>query len=544
MPTLVDHTGKPIDRGVLREPQTARLASLQGEFALHPARGLTPQRLYAILEGAERNDLTAQCDLFEDMEDRDTHILCEIGKRKRSLLGLEWDVVPPRNPSAAEKKAAAYAKELLQDIADFEDILLDMGDAIGKGYACLEIEWRLDGAEWMPACVEHRPQRWFRLDQATRSELRLRDASPDGAPLNPFGWIVHTHRAKSGYLGRAALYRTVAWPYLFKNYSVRDLAEFLEIYGLPVRIGTYPTGADDKEKATLLQAVVGIGHNAAGIIPEGMLIEFKESAKGQSDPYLLMMDWCERSQSKAILGQVLSAEAKATGMGSGVADLQSEVRDDILVADAAQVGSTLTRDLVYPLLVLNGARVDSLRRCPRFVFDTVQAEDMKLYAESLPKLVAIGVQVPVSYAHSKLKIPEPKDGEAVLTAPKPPPMAGADPEGDPEPDDGKGANPAAKNKPPPPAKQVAARAEPPAGDIDPDAPAQQAARLAADAGAALQPVIGRLAALVESADSLEALRDQLLAAYGHLPLADLQRVMAQGFAAAEAAGRFEVSQGE
>lgn len=542
MATILDQTGKPIDRGVLREAQTARLASLHGEFALHPARGLTPQRLYAILEGAERNDLTAQCDLFEDMEDRDTHILCEIGKRKRSLLGLEWDILPPRNASAEEKKAAAYAKELVQDIPDFEDLLLDMGDAIGKGYACVELGWRLDGKEWVVAEASHRPQRWFRLDQATRSELRLRDSSPDGAPLNPFGWVVHTHRAKSGYLGRAALYRTVVWPYLFKNYSVRDLAEFLEIYGLPVRIGTYPTGADDKEKATLLQAVVGIGHNAAGIIPEGMLIDFKESAKGQSDPYLLMMDWCERSESKAILGQVLSAEAKATGMGSGVADLQSEVRDDILVADAAQVGSTLTRDLVYPLLVLNGARIDSLRRCPRFAFDTVEPEDMKLYAEALPKLVSIGVQVPASYAHAKLKIPQPKDGEPVLSAPRPAPMApeGEDPDGEPVVDNKKtGGQPPKKPKPP-----VAARAKLPGDDPEPDAPALQADRLAGEGGAALRPVLDRLTQIVQDATSLEALRDDLLAAYGHLPLGDLQAVMARAFAAADAAGRFEVSQGD
>lgn len=535
MATILDQTGKPIERSVLRAPQTARLAHLNGEFALHPARGLTPQRLYAILENAERGDLTGQCDLFEDMEDRDAHILCEIGKRKRALLGLEWDIVAPRNASAAEKQAAGYAKELIQDVPDLEDLLLDMGDAIGKGYACLEIEWRLDGREWVVGEICHKPQRWFRLDHATRTELRLRDLSPDGAPLNPFGWVVHKHRAKSGYLGRAALYRTLAWPYLFKNYSVRDLAEFLEIYGLPVRIGTYPSGASDAEKATLLRAVVGIGHNAAGIIPEGMLVEFKEAAKGQSDPYLLMMDWCERSQSKAILGQTLSAEAKATGMGSGVADLQSEVRDDILRSDAAQFASTLTRDLVYPLLVLNGANLDSLRRCPRFVFDTAEPEDMKLYAESLPKLVGIGVQVPASYAHVKLRIPLPKDGEAVLTAPKPPAAFGADQNSDPAQDPPK---PADKRKP------IAARTAIEPADIEADAPAVQAARLAADSGAAMHLVHNHLSALVEQATSLEALRDDLLAAYGHLPLSDLQRLMVQGFAAAEVGGRFEVARGD
>jgi len=46
--------------------------------------------------------------------------------------------------------------------------------------------------------------------------------------------------------------------------------------------------------------------------------------------------------------------------------------------------------------------------------------------------------------------------------------------------------------------------------------------------------------LVEEAESLEQLRDALLAAYGDLPVERLAEVMAMGFAAAELAGRYEV----
>ncbi|WP_308197178.1 phage portal protein family protein, partial [Achromobacter xylosoxidans] len=40
---------------------------------------------------------------------------------------------------------------------------------------------------------------------------------------------------RSGYIARTGLFRVLAWPWLFKNFAVRDLAEFLEIYGLPLR---------------------------------------------------------------------------------------------------------------------------------------------------------------------------------------------------------------------------------------------------------------------------------------------------------------------
>jgi phage gp29-like protein len=202
----------------------------------------------------------------------------------------------------------------------------------------------------LPKAIDHRPQSWFMTDRATRTELRLRDLSLKGAQLQPFGWITHVHKAKSGYLSCAGLHRVLAWSFLFKNYSVRDLAEFLEIYGLPLRLGTYPSGSDENERATLLKAVMQIGHDAAGIIPEGTMIDFKEAAKGSHDPYQAMMDWCERTQSKAILGGTLTSQADGKSSTNALGNVHNEVRHDLMISDALQLVGTLTRDLVYPLM--------------------------------------------------------------------------------------------------------------------------------------------------------------------------------------------------
>lgn len=424
MPQILDQYGKPIDRSVLAEPQTARLGHLHQEFANHPSRGLTPSRLARILDEAEQGDLTAQADLFADMEEKDAHIFAEMSKRKRVLLTLDWDVVPPRNASKAEEDDATWLREVLLDIDDFDDVLLDALDAVGHGFSALEMEWRLLGREWLPGKITHRPQGWFQLDRATRSQLRLRDYTPDGAALQPFGWIVHTHKAKSGYLSRGGLHRVLAWPYLFKNYSVRDLAEFLEIYGLPLRLGKYPPGASDQEKATLLRAVAGIGHNAAGIIPEAMSIDFEEAAKGTQDPFEAMISWCERSQSKAILGGTLTSGADGKSSTNALGQVHNEVRHDLLVSDTRQLAGTLSRELCYALLALNRGVRDP-RRLPRFVFDTQETEDLALYAEALPKLTGIGMRIKASWAHEKLRIPEPEDGDDVLGAapPEAPPTA-------------------------------------------------------------------------------------------------------------------------
>ena len=58
--------------------------------------GLTPKRLRNILELADQGDILEQHLLFADMEDRCEHLAAEMGKRKRALLTLDWEILPGR----------------------------------------------------------------------------------------------------------------------------------------------------------------------------------------------------------------------------------------------------------------------------------------------------------------------------------------------------------------------------------------------------------------------------------------------------------------
>ncbi|CDM42395.1 DUF935 domain-containing protein [Ectopseudomonas oleovorans] len=415
MTRIVDVHGNPIKTAELRHAQTSRLGALHREFAQHPARGLTPARLARILQDAEQGNLQAQAELFMDMEERDGHLYAEVAKRKRAVLGLDWTVEPPRNPTAAEQADADYLHELLQDLDGWDDMLLDALDGIGHGFAAVELEWLLYGREWMPKAMHHRPQSWFQLNPNDQAELRLRDNSAEGEALQPFGWIVHRPRARSGYVARSGLFRVLAWPYLFKHYATADLAEMLEICGIPIRLGKYPGGTPDDEKATLLRAVTGLGHAAAGIIPETMSIEFQQAAQGTSEPFLAMMRQCDDSISKAVLGGTLTSNTSESGGGAfALGKVHNEVRHDLLASDARQLAATLSRDLLWPLLVLNRPGNPDTRRAPRLVFDLREVADMAAMATALPPLVNIGVQVPVNWAQERLGIPAPAEGEAVL----------------------------------------------------------------------------------------------------------------------------------
>lgn len=417
MKQIVDQYGQAFSAAeILAEPQTARLAQLQREVAGHPARGLTPQRLNDVLQDAEQGNLIAQHELFADMEERDAHLFAELSKRKRAVTKLDWDVVAPRNASKAEQDLTAFVKELLQDMPDFEDMLFDLLDGISHGFSCLEIDWQLVEKTWLPKALHHRPQSWFQMDWETRNHIRLRNNTMEGLELKQFGWLLHQHKAISGYTARSGLGRVLVWPYLFKHYSVGDMAEFLDIYGLPMRVGKYPGNATNEEKLTLMRAVAGIGHNAAGIIPASMAIEFEQAVQGSEAPFEAMISWAERSISKAIIGGTLTSEGGSTGLGSGLAEIHNEVRMDIRDSDCKQLAGTITNQLIYPLLALNKGFADA-RRCPRFLMDTQEPEDLKLFADSLPKLVGIGMRIPAPWAHDKLRIPVPADDEEVLGVP-------------------------------------------------------------------------------------------------------------------------------
>lgn len=398
-------SGDPVNPSELSTPQTADRVALHREFQGHPSRGLTPSRLASISDAAEQGDITAQYELYEDMEEKDAHIMSEMSKRRRAITGLDWNIVPPRDPSKAERHAAEELREVMSGLDDLEETLFDTTDAIGKGFACLEIEWRRASGFWLPKSIQHRPQTWFQLKRGYQQEIRLRGPN-EGEALQPFGWIVHTHKAKSGWLERSALFRVLMWPYLFKNYSVGDLAEFLEIYGIPLRVGKYPSGATEKEKLTLMRALASIGHNAAGIVPQGMEMEFHDAATGDPGAFKLMMEWCDKAQSKAILGGTLTSQADGASSTNALGNVHNEVRKELVIADAGQINKTLTRDLVYPIAVLNGLCTEP-DRCPRFEFDTNEPEDTKAFSESVPVLVDMGFRIGRQWAQERVGIPEP-----------------------------------------------------------------------------------------------------------------------------------------
>ncbi|MEH8031449.1 DUF935 domain-containing protein [Gallibacterium anatis] len=398
--------------------QTARVTETGRIIADHPSTKITPGKMRAIFEAAENGDLKEQHELFADIEERDSDIAANIATRKRAVLTFDWHIAEPRNATPQEEALQQEIDELFYQITNFEDLVMDLMDAVGHGFVALEIDWQFINGKWLPKRFIHRPQSWFKLDKDDTLLLKT-PTNFEGEPLEPYKWIVHTHKSRSTQLARVGLYRTLAWLYMFKHYSVHDFAEFLELYGMPIRIGKYGAGATEAEKRTLLRALAQIGHNAAGIMPESMAVELHNVANGVSqgnNPFLQMVDWCEKSIARLILGQTLTSGADGKTSTNALGQVHNEVRRDLLVSDAKQLAQTITQQIILPYLQINiNPNIDPMR-IPYFEFDVKEVEDLTQYAEAIPKLVSVGVKIPEQWVRDKLGIPEAEENETILTA--------------------------------------------------------------------------------------------------------------------------------
>lgn len=374
--------------------------------------GLTPARLRSILQAADDGDILRQHLLFADMEDRCDHLAAELSKRKRALLTLDWEILPGRAADAKAQRVADAVREQFDALANIEDLMLDMADGIGHGFAALEIQWGREGRTHLPQAFHFRPQAWFQTAPEDRNALRLRDGTAEGATLQPFGWVLHTHRSRSGWLPRAGLFRVLAWSYLIRAYALAANASYVEVHGLPFRLGKYPQGSNEEDKAALRRALQCLGRDASGIIPQGMDIIFQTPANSTHDHFGTLIARCEQGMSKAILGGTLTSQADGKTSTNALGAVHNEMRHELLTSDALQIAGTLTRQVLAPLAILNEGVADA-RLLPWFRFDTREAEDLATYADALPKLASV-MRIPSGWAHEKLKIPQAEGEEDVL----------------------------------------------------------------------------------------------------------------------------------
>ena len=384
------------------------------------AAGLTPERLAQILQSADQGEIADFLAVAEEMEERDAHYRCEIGKRRMAVSGLHMAVESATD--AAED--VALADEIRALVADpvFDDLVKGLLDALGKGFAVCEIIWRR-GETWRPVSYLWRDPRFFKFDKETGSQLRLlTDAnSSEGEELPPYKFVAHRPHIKSGLALRGGLARVACWSFLCKAFAIKDWMAFGEVFGMPLRLGKYDAGASREEIAILRKAVADLASDAAAVMPDSMKIELVEAQKagGGEEIYERLANWLDTQVSRAILGQ--SATTSGTPGKLGADKAQSDVREDIRDDDARALAATINRDLVKVYIDINHGPRDQY---PRLVIRQVDREDLQALVAALEKLVPLGLKVSMSEVRDKLGLADPGDDEVLQAAGSSAPIGG------------------------------------------------------------------------------------------------------------------------
>ena len=355
-----------VDTGLGR-PVRSRVAvgDVNDKYSTYPSNGLTPRRLARIFRAADEGDVSEQMELFEEMEEKDTHLFSQLQTRKLAVTGLDWEVQSFRDDER-DKEIAEFIDEQLKGIENLDDIFIDMLDAIGKGVSVMEIEWGLDSD--LTNIIENieyvHPKKLIWDFQTDEMKICTREF-PSGTSLPENKFVVHKYKA----------------------------------------------AASDDDKKALMEAIYSLGTDAAGIIPDSTIVEFIESQKTTSvEIYEKLARYCDEQISKAVLGQTLSSDSGGGSYAQG--KVHNEVRHDLTVGDAKALAVTVRRDIIRPLVEYNfGYDAD----VPFFTFDCQEAEDQKETVEIYKTLACdMGLEIPKSHIYKKFNIPKPEDGEEVL----------------------------------------------------------------------------------------------------------------------------------
>lgn len=416
MVTIYDQFGREYpkpEKKPSRRPLAA--APLSDAFRDYVADGLTPGKLAAILKEADAGDPGRQAELFDQIEERDGHIIGEMGKRRNVILDAEFDLAPATE-DPRDVKIYEDVKQMMSENTDWPDVQVSLQDSVGKGFAGIELDWDVSEGQAQVQKFDFIEQKRFRFTDRSgilsKVPLLITDDDPLGVDIPAWRVMMHRYGGMSGHSVRSGIYRICTWWYVFKNYAVKDWVIFCEVYGMPLRLGKYNPGASTEDKEALEIAIQALGHDAAGIISKSTEVEFITGSQGSvsTDLYKDLAGFGNKEMSKAILGGTLTADVDGKG-SYAASNTHNDVRHDLINADARAQAATVRKQFIRPYVGFNyGWDAKIPLYTGRF-----RKEDLKGDAEVIDKF-ADRMDIPVSHVQSKFSIPKPENGEECLRA--------------------------------------------------------------------------------------------------------------------------------
>ena len=383
-----------------------------------PLGKITPARVHQMLTAANAGDSEAYLTLAAEAEERYGHFASVIQTRKLAVCGENIEVSPGDKSELAQQVADAF-REHVVDQTCFHDLLLDLSDGVSKGYSVVQPHWDFETTPWVYREFEWLDPRYFVFDRNHLTKIRLRsEGRPDGIELAPGQVIYHRPRTRSGIPLRTGLIRPVSIAWMFQGSSVSQWSAFAEVFGMPLRIGKYnPESASDHEIEQLRLALINLGHDAAGIIPNTMDLEVLDARRPTSGNNVFegIADYWDRVTSKIVLGGTMTSEA---GSSLAQAKVHDEVRLDLKRSDARALEGTVHAQVAAPWTLYN---YGPFAPVPKIRLAVDPPEDLAAFSSAVAPLIKAGLRVSAAEVRAKFGLRDPEPDEEVIelaTAPE------------------------------------------------------------------------------------------------------------------------------
>ena len=289
----------------------------------------------------------------------------------------------------------------LMDTTAWETVLTEIVKARIYGRAGVELNFA-DGFTAGVIPPKH-------IDLKQRMILR-NDTDDKGIPYEDDDHVLVIGQERDyGLLLKAAPYA------IYKRGGFGDWAQWIELFGMPQRVGKYNT-YDPESRRLLEEAFEKAGSAPYVIIPKESEVETKESSAGSGTAYDEFRKANNEEILITILGQTLTTVQGDRGARS-LGEVHKEVEEGKNRSDLRFVQRILNQS-VRPLLEARGFTSPG----GHFIFPK-SAEQLSV--DEVSRLCAI-IDIPQSYLYEKYSIPAPKDGEPVARAVSTIPFTDAD----------------------------------------------------------------------------------------------------------------------
>jgi phage gp29-like protein len=290
----------------------------------------------------------------------DAHVIGEIRSIRGSFRSHQYRLIAGNEADskslAARDLCEAWMAETPPNaVADWLEVMWQMTSAILTGYRPHEVVWgykkhsgKLTSNKYLPTEVLDRPNRRFLFD-ASAAPLLVSKEHLQGAPVEPFQFVISRHMASTTNPYGLALLSSCFWPWTFKTGGWRYFVKFCERHGLPWPVGRYPQGTTEEDQDKLAEALGAMIESGYVVVQEGTGLELLTPSGGAGElPQERLIVLTNREMSKALTSQAMIGEQLKVGSRAAsetAKDRQDSVHDsdrDIAGAGMAQIFQWIT----------------------------------------------------------------------------------------------------------------------------------------------------------------------------------------------------------